>query len=331
MKSAMKNALFSILLLSVVFSANASEFAAQFSDSVGGVVVNPTPAAAYVFDTIDIPSPNITMQNGTQVTVSRSGLYQVSYSLSWGPDPEQFPEHWNKTVRTVIHKNGAAINSSASYGKLSPEGTITNNATFFIELSAGDYMELMHRVHNGGAWETASIPGESWISVKLEEPASTSGTSCAAASQTVVQYSDSAGDLDVNVAAPAAYVWDTVDQASAGIALSGSEITVSEPGLYRVSYSLSWRTLGASGAAARRQIRTSVIRNGTDEVGVAYGYARQAVQAENATNSASVLVNLNAGDTIELLYQRDSDRTGQAFTNAGESWIVVDLIKASGC
>jgi len=143
------------------------------------------------------------------------------------------------------------------------------------------------------------------------------------AADLVSQFSDSLGEVDVNTSVSGVYTFDVTDIGSSAALLNGSKIDIHQSGVYQISYSLSWRTTNNG----RRQIKTSILKNNTETIGAAYGYARISGQAENATNTATVFAELQDGDFIELQYIKDGSVSGSALTNAGESWISVHLIE----
>ncbi len=135
----------------------------------------------------------------------------------------------------------------------------------------------------------------------------------------VDQFSDSTGAVDLHMTSPSAYTFDTVDVNNLDISQSGSQLIASQPGVYKIHYQLNWSTTDTS----RRQIKTYVLKNGTDIVSgsYAYGYARRVDQAGSATNSSTFYMELSANDYIELIHLKASTVTGQALSIAGESSI----------
>jgi len=142
------------------------------------------------------------------------------------------------------------------------------------------------------------------------------------------QYSDSVGNVDVNLSAGAqAYSFDTTEFSSDNTTLiNGTQFVAQQTGIYKITYTLNWSTSNT----ARRQIRTFLRKNGLTEIngGVAYGYARRSDQAESATNSASTLVALQVNDYVELMYQRNSSVLGTALSIAGETSIIIETLES---
>lgn len=143
----------------------------------------------------------------------------------------------------------------------------------------------------------------------------------------IVQYADTAGNVNVNTLTPTAYVFDSTQISSSNFTLNGSEIHINEDGIYQISYSLNWGTTDLS----RREIKTSVRLNGvTDLGGSSYGYARRDDQAGDATNSSLFYADLKGGDYIELMHVNNSTITNQALSIPDESWISINLVESNG-
>ncbi|KZN51969.1 fibrinogen-like YCDxxxxGGGW domain-containing protein [Pseudoalteromonas luteoviolacea] len=145
------------------------------------------------------------------------------------------------------------------------------------------------------------------------------------AATNIAQFIDSQGNANINTPAPTPYVFNQVDIDSVKITQQGSKFFVEDVGIYRVNYSLSWRTSGV-GASARRQIKTYILTNGTDISATSYEYARIENYAENATNQGNFLLELNAGDYIELIHTASSENLNEALSNPGESWIALEFV-----
>lgn len=138
----------------------------------------------------------------------------------------------------------------------------------------------------------------------------------------IAQFSDSIGGVDINTSNTQAYVFDTTDIASNNYSLQGSKIHIVKSGLYEVSYMVNWGTEDSK----RRNIKTSILVNGVDQVGgESYGYARREDEARNTSNNANFYTELKAGDYIELIHVNNSSITNPATTLAGESWISIEF------
>lgn len=139
------------------------------------------------------------------------------------------------------------------------------------------------------------------------------------------QFSDSSGNVDVNITTPSAYQFDTNDVTSNEITIiNNDQVTISTAGVYKVSYSLNWSTDNTS----RRQIKTYVLKNNQDTVSgsVSYGYARRLDQAASATNNASFIVDLQENDYLQLMYSRSSSVGGVALSIPEETSITIHRI-----
>jgi len=145
-----------------------SDYICQVYDSTGGTDCNvATPGTAIPFDLqtiIDNMYTHSIITNPSRITVTRPGLYKVSYNISWEDSTSG-----RRDVRAYARINGnTAIVPSASYayGRNTIEAEATNSATFFVTLSANDYIEIMCELA-GSAGTSPAIANESWITMEF--------------------------------------------------------------------------------------------------------------------------------------------------------------------
>ncbi len=171
-------------------TAVAATTVSQFSDSTGNVNVNTSQPAPYFFNTTDISS-NKASVSGSQIMINEAGLYQVMYSLNWGTSDNN-----RREVKTSLRLNGITELGGSSYGYARREdqaGDATNTSSMFVELQAGDYLELMHVRNSTITNQALSIPGESWISIHQIE-ASLSDTNPARNCAQILEQNPAASD-----------------------------------------------------------------------------------------------------------------------------------------
>ena len=171
-------------------AAVAATAVSQFSDSVGNVNVNTSQPSPYAFDTTDISS-NKAAVSGSQIMINEAGLYQVMYSLNWGTSDNN-----RREIKTSLRLNGITELGGSSYGYARREdqaGDATNTSSMFVELQAGDYLELMHARNSTITSQALSIPGESWISIHQIE-ASLSDTNPARNCAQILEQNPAASD-----------------------------------------------------------------------------------------------------------------------------------------
>ena len=216
----------------------------SFSDSVGGVDLNGVNAAAYVFDTEDISSANIQLNNGSQFTAQRAGIYQVSYAVSW-----ETTNLARRQIRTYLQKNGVDIVSSSivyGYARRSDQaGRDTNDSSSYVELDVGDYVELIH-VRNSTVTGTAlSIAGEVSLSLEFVEPL----------------------NATANVTSPNTYYVQEVNNSIWGITYDGNAFYKlgNAPYFYTSTNLSNWTPVALTGVSASQMSQWRGLEfNGTD-------------------------------------------------------------------
>lgn len=158
----------SIVLASSTFDGHMSmtNCAIQTYDATGGVDCNTLAGLAIPFDTEKIKDNMYTHSNSvnpSRITVSRTGLYRVSYAVTWSAGAN------NVDVSCYLRKEGTtesvATRSSAGQSRSGTNGS--NTATCLVELTNGQYIEVM--AERGGAVTTASnsVANRSWILLEL--------------------------------------------------------------------------------------------------------------------------------------------------------------------
>ena len=152
-----------------LLTLNAQADVAQFLDNSGQQIVNTTFAEAYQWDSVDVASPIIELQDNSKLVVSRAGVYQITYAINWRTD-DPTGTNARRQIRTFVRKNGEALAMAQSHGYARIEHqaeNATNAATFFVELSVGDYLELYHINESSNTGDAISNPGQSWFSLAL--------------------------------------------------------------------------------------------------------------------------------------------------------------------
>lgn len=138
----------------------------------------------------------------------------------------------------------------------------------------------------------------------------------------LIQINDTLGGQDVNFQTPTVLQFNNNDILSMGMTFDGSSrITVASTGKYQVSYRINWNTTDVF----PRQIKTWLRLNGSQDLSQSesVGYAADNAAGPSATNAAMVILSLNAGDSLEVLAQRNGNQTGQVNTVAGASILSV--------
>ncbi len=119
-----------------------------FHDSTDQAAASTTAATAVTFNTTDI-SNGVTLSNSSRLNVADSGVFNVQFSI-------QLKNTTNDShdVEIWFRKNGTNVgNSNSRYHPPARKSTgdpshMIAALNFFIELDAGDYVEIMYKVDN---------------------------------------------------------------------------------------------------------------------------------------------------------------------------------------
>ncbi|MCG8636915.1 MAG: LamG domain-containing protein [Desulfobacterales bacterium] len=135
-----------------------------------------TEPVSILFDKEELTAPSFDLvsTNPTGIEVADSGIYQITYSLSYMST--DLGNDARRNARTFVYKNNdptsSRIQSSIAYGyargdtNSSDAPITTSNATFFVQLDSGDtihlYAEAVGDWINGNA---ATLPNECWMTI----------------------------------------------------------------------------------------------------------------------------------------------------------------------
>lgn len=119
-----------------------------FHDSTDQVAASTTAATAVTFNTTDI-SNGVTLSNSSRLNVADSGVFNIQFSI-------QLKNTTNDShdVDIWFRKNGTNVdNSNSRYHPPARKSTgdpshMIAALNFFIELDAGDYVEIVYKVDN---------------------------------------------------------------------------------------------------------------------------------------------------------------------------------------
>ena len=123
-----------------------------FQDSTDQTAANTTTAYAITFDTTDYTN-GVTLSNSSRLNVSQAGIYNIQFSV-------QLVNTTNASVDIDIwfRKNGTNIDKSNSRFGLAPRKSLGDPfhligaINFFVSLDTNDYVELMWRTSDVGAY-----------------------------------------------------------------------------------------------------------------------------------------------------------------------------------
>ena len=123
-----------------------------FQDGTDQTAANTTTAYAITFDTTDFNN-GITLSNSSRLNVSQSGIYNIQFSV-------QLVNTTNASndIDIWFRKNGTNIDKSNSRFGLAPRKSagdpfhLIGAMNFFVSLDTNDYVELMWRTSDVGAY-----------------------------------------------------------------------------------------------------------------------------------------------------------------------------------
>ena len=123
-----------------------------FQDGTDQTAANTTTAYAITFDTTDFNN-GVTLSNSSRFNVSQAGIYNIQFSV-------QLVNTTNASVDIDIwfRKNGTNIDKSNSRFGLAPRKSVGDPfhvicaINFFVSLDTNDYVELMWRTSDVGAY-----------------------------------------------------------------------------------------------------------------------------------------------------------------------------------
>jgi hypothetical protein len=123
-----------------------------FQDSTDQTAANTTTAYAITFDTTDFNN-GVTLSNSSRLNVSQAGIYNIQFSV-------QLVNTTNASIDIDIwfRKNGTNIDKSNSRFGLAPRKSLGDPfhligaINFFVSLDTNDYVELMWRTSDVGAY-----------------------------------------------------------------------------------------------------------------------------------------------------------------------------------
>jgi len=123
-----------------------------FQDGTDQTAANTTTAYAITFDTTDFNN-GVTLSNSSRLNVSQAGIYNIQFSV-------QLVNTTNVSVDIDIwfRKNGTNIDKSNSRFGLAPRKSVGDPfhvicaINFFVSLDTNDYVELMWRTSDVGAY-----------------------------------------------------------------------------------------------------------------------------------------------------------------------------------
>jgi hypothetical protein len=142
----------SIILLTPISTAAGSDTVpyGAFQDSTDQTAASTTVAYAITFNTTDF-SNGVYLSNSSRLNVRNSGLYNLEFSIQLKntTNDSQDAEVWFRKNGTDIVASNSRFGLAARKSAGDPSHTI-GALNFYVELVAGDYVELMWKVSDTG-------------------------------------------------------------------------------------------------------------------------------------------------------------------------------------
>ena len=142
----------SIILLTPISSAAGSDTVpyGAFQDSTDQTAASATAAYAITFNTTDF-SNGVYLSNSSRLNVRNSGLYNLEFSIQFKntTNDSQDAEVWFRKNGTDIAASNSRFGLPARRSAGDPSHII-GVLNFYVELVAGDYVELMWKVSDTG-------------------------------------------------------------------------------------------------------------------------------------------------------------------------------------
>ena len=123
-----------------------------FQDGTDQTAANTTTAYAITFDTTDFNN-GVTLSNSSRLNVSQAGIYNIQFSVQLVNTTSA-----SSDIDIWFRKNGTNIDRSNSRFGLAPRKSagdpfhLIGAMNFFVSLDTNDYIELMWRTSDVGAY-----------------------------------------------------------------------------------------------------------------------------------------------------------------------------------
>jgi hypothetical protein len=133
-----------------------------FQDSTDQTAASTTTAYPVTFNTTDFAN-GVTMVSSSRMTVADSGIFNIQFSLQFKntTNDGQDVDVWFRKNGTNVPASNSRFHPPARKGSGDPSHIIAA-LNFFINLDAGDYVEIMWRTENTGvsleAFGTSTSP-----------------------------------------------------------------------------------------------------------------------------------------------------------------------------
>lgn len=271
-------------VIEVYDSAGGQDFGA------GEIIVN--------LDTLKHTDPAFSL--GTdRININENGWFKIYYTTCGNQQTDVAGGNVRQTHRAYLRLNGISQlmpSETKSYTRDEEDGNgdrNCNSASLMMNLSSGDYVELMKNVTLRNSIEQVdTIANQSWIMIEKIKPNYDKFLAYESAGGQIITNND---DIAVT--------FDTTHTNGSNITHSTttnpSRINFNKTGLYEISFNL-----GYDDSNAGRVIGCGYIRkNGTDTIipsrTCAYSRGNSGNREASVTNS--IIINITAGDYLELI------------------------------
>ncbi|RME53825.1 hypothetical protein D6783_00800, partial [Candidatus Woesearchaeota archaeon] len=283
-------------------------------ESAGGLNLNTVSGASVTFDSVDRNDSQYLFTPGSSiVTVNESGIYRVSYGVGFTrPASNTRVEHFAK-----VTVNGADANAcwSQTYTRGSTdslEGVAT--ADCLLNLSAGDNVSIVAGRSSSSSAAATVWGNHTWLHMQfLHAP-------------DVAMIRDSVGGDSMDSTTGVVIDWNVAERvdSSFNFTPTSTNVTILKTGLYRVSYGIAIHEAGG-GIRYGGDVRLLVNGN-TVPVGASYTYVRGDTSSEDGVATSDALIELSAGDVIQVRGRRESSASAAVSVFGGRTWLDVERV-----
>ena len=231
------------------------------------------------------------------------------------------------------------VSDGATYGKVKNANLTSNDVDHTKILNVGSYSHTDIDNHIDDTSNPHDTSMVNLIDTTITSPSnyqtlvydSSSGKWVNSNRGKVTQVLDSSGGVSISGTSEVVIGFDdelVVDDIySHSTSSNNSRVSVTEAGLYRVTYSLNTQNNTSGWGSYEANLKAWVRKNGSDKVKYSDSYSYNYDDTYlYSTNTASFLVSLSANDYLELLAQQ-ADSNSDSVTIAEQSWFMVERVR----
>jgi len=247
------------------------------------------------------------------LTAPAGGWYKVRYHTLF----HSVNVSDRQIVKTWLERNGSVVTPSETRCYIRNDGSgdsNSNEATLFVQLNAGDTLDLLAAKAYGDSG-TTELLDDCWLTV-------------VPATQPIAQVYDASGGQNYDGTAITLNL-DTETVVGSPYTHSGDTLEVSEDGWYRFYYTVNNHNDNQSD---RQTVHSWLEKNGSSTVPAShsFSYIRNTSNGDQNHQSAIGLVYLTAGDSLEIRQEKyNQESSGSSVTLADRNWLALEQVASS--